>query len=104
VYYRASTAGARALLQGRGYQDREIGSHAGALDTSLMLAVDPSVVRQERLRAAPGAGAWEGADGDPSRASAELGRLIEQSIVTQTVDAIRRSLARREATPVGSRP
>ena len=48
AYYRASTAGARALLQSRGYQDREIGNHAGALDTSLMLAVDPSVVRQER--------------------------------------------------------
>ncbi len=104
AYYRASTTGARALLESHGYQDLEIGSHAGALDTSLMLAVDPSVVRQERLRRAPGAGAWEGADGDPSRASAELGRLIEQTIVTQTVDAIRRSLARREATPVGSRP
>ncbi len=104
AYYRASTTGARALLQSRGYQDREIGSHAGALDTSLMLAVDPSVVRQERLRPGPGAGAWEGADGDPSRASAELGRLIEQTIVAQTVEAIRRSLARRDAMPVGSRP
>lgn len=104
AYYRASTAGARALLESRGYQDREIGSHAGALDTSLMLAVDPSVVRQERLRRAQGAGAWEGADGDPSRASAELGRLIEQTIVAQTVEAIRRSVARREATPGGSHP
>ena len=104
AYYRASTTGARALLESRGYQDREIGSHAGALDTSLMLAVDPSLVRQERLRGTQGAGAWEGADGDPSRASAELGRLIQQTIVAQTVDAIRRSLARREATPGGSRP
>ena len=42
---------ARALLESRGYQDREIGNHAGALDTSLMLAVDPGVVRQERLAA-----------------------------------------------------
>jgi creatinine amidohydrolase/Fe(II)-dependent formamide hydrolase-like protein len=104
AYYRASTTGARALLQSRGYQDREIGNHAGALDTSLMLAVDPGVVRQERLRAAHGAGAWDGADGDPSRASAEMGRLIEQAIVSETVDAIRRSIARREATPAGSRP
>ena len=104
AYYRASTTGARALLQSRGYQDREIGDHAGALDTSLMLAVDPGVVRQERLRAAHGANAWDGADGDPSRASAELGRLIEQAIVSETVDAIRRSIARRETTPAGSRP
>ena len=43
----------------------------------------------------------EGADGDPSRASAELGRLIEQSIVTQTVDAIRRSLACVRPRPSG---
>jgi creatinine amidohydrolase/Fe(II)-dependent formamide hydrolase-like protein len=104
AYYRASTTGARALLRSRGYQDREIGNHAGALDTSLMLAVDPGVVRQERLRAAHGAGAWDGADGDPSRASAEVGRLIEQAIVSETVDAIRRSIARRETTPAGSRP
>jgi creatinine amidohydrolase len=104
AYYRASTAGARALMQSRGYQDRELGNHAGALDTSLMLAIDPSLVRQERLRAAPGAGSWEGADGDPSRASAELGRLIEETIVTQTVEAIRRSLARRAATHARSRP
>ena len=94
---------ARALAEPR-VSGREIGNHAGALDTSLMLAVDPSVVRQERLRAAHGADAWDGVDGDPSRASAELGRLIEQAIVSETVDAIRRSIARRETTPAGSRP
>jgi creatinine amidohydrolase len=104
AYYRASTAGARALLRNHGYQDREIGSHAGALDTSLMLAVDPSLVRQERLRVAPGSGVWDGADGDPSRASAELGREATEAIVAQTVAAIRQSLARRGATPAGAQP
>ena len=104
AYYRASTAGARALLRSHGYQDREIGSHAGALDTSLMLAVEPSLVRQERLRSVQGPGAWEGADGDPSRATAELGRVAVEAIVTQTVEAIRQSLARRGAMPVGSHP
>ncbi|HEY7142381.1 MAG TPA: creatininase family protein [Methylomirabilota bacterium] len=104
AYYRASTTGGRALLLGRGYQDREIGKHAGALDTSLMLAVDPSLVRQERLRATPGPGAWEGADGDPGRASAEVGRLVEEAIITQTVEAIRKALAQRDATRVGAQP
>ena len=82
----------------------EIGNHAGALDTSLMLAVDPSLVRQDRLRAAPGPSAWEGADGDPSRASAELGPRGGGGIVAQTVEAIRRSLARRAALPAGGHP
>lgn len=104
AYYHASTAGGRALLRSRGYSDAEIGNHAGALDTSLMLAVDPSLVRQDRLRAAPGPGAWEGADGNPSRASAELGRAAVEDIVTQTVEAIRRSLARRAALPAGGHP
>jgi creatinine amidohydrolase/Fe(II)-dependent formamide hydrolase-like protein len=104
AYYRASTAGGRALLLSRGYQDREIGSHAGALDTSLMLAVDPGLVRQERLRATPSPGAGEGADGDPARASAEVGRLVEEAIVTQTVVAIRQALAQRDATRAGAQP
>jgi creatinine amidohydrolase/Fe(II)-dependent formamide hydrolase-like protein len=104
AYYQASTAGGRALLLRRGYSDAEIGNHAGALDTSLMLAVDPSLVRQDRLRAAPGPGAWEGADGNPSRASVELGRAAVEDIVTQTVEAIRRSLARRAALPAGGHP
>ena len=104
AYYRASTTGARAVLRSQGYQDREAGSHAGALDTSLMLAIDPSLVRQERLRATQGPGTWEGADGDPSRASVELGRAAVEAIVAQTVEAIRQSLAQRQAMPAGSHP
>ena len=101
AYYRASTTGAARSCRVAATRIARSAATRAPLDTSLMLAVDPSVVRQERLRAAPGAGAWEGADGDPSRASAELGRLIEQTIVAQTVEAIRRSLARREARRSG---
>jgi creatinine amidohydrolase len=104
AYYRASTAGARALFRSRGYSDGELGAHAGALDTSLMLAVDPGLVRQERLHAAGDPGAWEGADGDPSRASAELGRTAVDAIVTQSVEAIRRALAQHDAAPGRSHP
>ncbi len=101
AYYRASTAGASALFRSRGYQDSELGSHAGALDTSLALAIDPSLVRQDRLHAAHEPGGWEGANGDPSRASAEIGRMAVDQIIAQTVAAIRQSVARREAPPDG---
>ena len=104
AYYRASTTGASALFRSRGYQDSELGTHAGALDTSLALAVDPGLVRQDRLRASHEAGAWEGANGDPSRASAEIGRAAVDQIVAQTVEAIRRAVARHAAPPVGAHP
>jgi creatinine amidohydrolase len=104
AYYRASTAGASALFRSRGYQDSELGTHAGALDTSLALAVDPGLVRQDRLHAAHEPGAWEGANGDPSRASAEVGRAAVDQIVAQTVEAIRRAVARHIAPRVGARP
>ena len=101
AYYRASTAGAGALFRSRGYRDSELGAHAGALDTSLALAVDPGLVRQDRLHAAREPGAWEGADGDPSRASAEIGRAAVDQIIAQTVAAIRQSVTRRGAPPDG---
>jgi creatinine amidohydrolase/Fe(II)-dependent formamide hydrolase-like protein len=102
AYYQASTAGARALFRSRGYQDSELGTHAGALDTSLALAVDPGLVRQERLHRTAEPGAWEGANGDPSRASAEIGRAAVDQIVAQTVEAIRRAVTRHAGQPVGA--
>ncbi len=56
-----------------------------------MLAIDPRLVRAERRRRQEG----DGADGDPSRATAELGRLGIELIVSRTVDAIRTSIAHR---------
>ncbi|HEV8458069.1 MAG TPA: creatininase family protein [Methylomirabilota bacterium] len=94
-YYRAADAEFPRLLKGRGYREDEVGNHAGLADTALMLAVDPRLVRADRLR--PGAGQREasGVSGDPSRASAELGQPGVELIVTRTVDAIRKSMARR---------
>jgi creatinine amidohydrolase len=97
-YYRASEAGFHELLRQRGYGEEELGAHAGLSDTSLMLAVDPRLVRPDRLGPAPGAAAGgrsrTGVDGDPARASADLGRLGVELIVTKTVEAIRQSIAR----------
>lgn len=94
-YYLAADMEFPRLLGERGYRKDELGLHAGLTDTSLMLAVDPRLVRAGRLRPdswPPGA---SGVSGDPTRASAELGRLGVEMIVTRTVEAIRQSIVRR---------
>ena len=90
-YYRASQVEFPQLLKTRGYRQDEVGSHAGLADTSLMLAVDPRLVRTDQMK--PGR-RENGVDGDPSRASAELGRLGEELIVPRTVEAIKKATAR----------
>jgi creatinine amidohydrolase len=92
-YYRASQEEFRQLLKARGYRDEEIGRHASLADTSLMLAVDPGLVRMDRLRRGTGP-TGDGVDGDPSRASAELGRLGVDAIVARTVSAVKAAIAR----------
>lgn len=95
-YYRVSQTEYVQALKSRGYRDEEIGTHAGLADTSLMLALDPRLVRTDRLRADAKLGSADGVYGDPRRASAELGQLGVDAIVTQTVEAIRKAVARRE--------
>ena len=94
-YYRASSADHASALRARGFTDAQIGRHAGLADTSLMLALDPSLVRSERLSSSQG----EGADGDASRADAALGKEAVERIVAQTVAAIRARTAAREGKP-----
>jgi creatinine amidohydrolase len=87
-YYRAAQD-FDAQLAARGYTAHEIGRHAGLADTALAWAADASLVRATALR--PGAGV----DGDPSRASAELGRSGIEHIVSASVAAIRARSALR---------
>ena len=87
-YYRASEAEFSQLLKSKGYGEDEVGTHAGLADTSLMLAVDPRLVRANRLQ--PG----DGARGDPKRSNPQLGQLGVDLIVTRTVDVIRKVVAR----------
>jgi creatinine amidohydrolase len=94
-YYRAATSGFRELLAARGYRPAELGEHAALPDTALTLAIDPGLVRTDAPRDAQVAGAGTGADGDPRRASAELGRLGVELIVSRTVTAIKESTSRR---------
>jgi creatinine amidohydrolase/Fe(II)-dependent formamide hydrolase-like protein len=95
AYYQAATAGFRELLRQRGYRPEELGEHAALPDTALMLAIDPRLVRTNPPRDAHVPGAGTGVDGDPRRATAELGRLGVELIVARTVTAIRESTNRR---------
>ncbi len=94
-YYRAATDGFARSLRERGYSAAEIGLHAGLADTALALAVDPSLVRAEQQQSASGPTAAPGVTGDPRRATAELGTAGVDTIVTQTVAAIRKAVAQR---------
>ncbi|WP_350357423.1 creatininase family protein [Paraburkholderia fungorum] len=95
-YYGASSDGYAQILRQHGYRDDEIGTHAGLADTSLLLAVAPQMVRQERLRSGPKPGLADGVyGGDPRRSSAELGQLGVDAIVSRTVDAVRKDTAGR---------
>ena len=88
-YYRASETEFPQLLKSKGYTEEEVGTHAGLADTSLMLAVDPHLVRTNRLQ--PG----EGVHGDPQHSNPQLGQLGVDLIVTRTVDAIRKAVVRQ---------
>jgi len=98
-YYDATQDGYVADLQRRGFKEAEIGLHAGLADTSLMLAVDPALVRTGQLVAGAKAGPGGGVRGDPTRASAELGQIGVQRQIDESVKAIRAALAQHPQNP-----
>ena len=87
-YYQATQSLYEAELLKKGLTRDEIGTHAGLADTSLSLAVDPSLVRADALNQAAQAGQRGGVYGDPRRASAELGRIGVKRIVDSSVTAL----------------
>lgn len=89
TYYDAAQAPFEQVLKARGYSQAEIGTHAGLADTSLMLGVDPSLVRLDKLAQASKDRHNQGVYGDPARSAAELGRLGVKIIVDTSVQAIR---------------
>lgn len=91
-YYHAADAVYAQALRARGIAEAQIGSHAGTADTSLTLALDPSLVRRDRLG---GRGPADGTQGDPAPSSAALGQLGVDLIVSQTVAAIRKARAEK---------
>jgi len=95
-YYRMTQGPYVDKLLAAGAKHSEIGSHAGLADTSLMLAVDPSMVRKDRLADGSKFTAADGVHGgDPTRSSAEFGQLGIDLIVNGTTDAIRGFIAKQ---------
>ena len=90
-YYRAvQTAYVRALRD-KGLSDAQIGTHAGAADTSLLMAIDTTLVRADRMAPGSKSADTDGVAGDPRAASAALGQIGVDLIVRSSVAAIRQA-------------
>ena len=94
-YYRVTQTTYVQALKREGIRDDEIGIHGGLADTSLTLAIDPRLVRTEKLASPDAAKATDGVKGDPRRSTAALGQLGVDAIVAASVDAIKHAVARR---------
>ncbi|MDE2982038.1 MAG: creatininase family protein [Gemmatimonadota bacterium] len=83
--------GFRDWLMEQGETNETIGRHAGISDTSILLYVEPRHIRQDQL--APGGGFENsGVSGDPTRASAEYGRVGMEMRVDAAVRQIRAAM------------
>jgi creatinine amidohydrolase/Fe(II)-dependent formamide hydrolase-like protein len=91
-YYRGDPEGDAAEMMKRGIHKEEMGNHADVRDTSQMMAVDPTMVRTSKLEAGNGK---NGVEGDPRRASPEIGRALVERTVSRTTEQIRKSIAAR---------
>lgn len=97
-YYNISQNQYVDALKAYGAKESEIGSHAGLADTSLMLAIDPSKVRVEKIANGPKLGSADGVyNGDPKNASAKFGQLGIDLIVNGTVEAIKNFTATHQS-------
>ena len=76
------------LMEEHGYDAETIGGHAGISDTSQLLHVAPQHIRQDQL-APLGGGEGMGVSGDPTKASAEYGRMGVQFKVQAGLRQIR---------------
>ncbi len=73
-YYQKSRVELRAwLLEKYGYDAATAGSHAGITDTSQLLYIFPQGIRRDKLLP-NGGGPESGVNGDPTKATAEIGK------------------------------
>jgi creatinine amidohydrolase len=81
-----------AYLRAQGEIPATIGSHAGLIDTSELLAVHPQGVDLSRLAAVPLRSEPTGHSGDPMRASAAYGKALLDIRINAAVRQIRAAL------------
>jgi creatinine amidohydrolase/Fe(II)-dependent formamide hydrolase-like protein len=92
-YYTKANADARKyIIDKLGVTNADIGSHAGMLDTSELMFVNPRLVRLEK-RQPNGGSPTSGVNGDPTKATAELGEAILRIKIDNALAQIRASLA-----------
>ena len=94
-YYRSTQGIYLEALSAKGLSSTEIGTHAGSADTSLLMAIDASMVRPERFAEAARGGWALGTLGDPRASSATNGQLGVDAVVKITVDAIKKAATAR---------
>ena len=85
-WYKVGVFDEYLISQGASYD--QIGTHAGLRDTALLLAIAPEHVRANNV--SPGRGSdVDGVSGDPTIATAELGRVGFDLIFNAAMDQIR---------------
>jgi creatinine amidohydrolase len=82
----------REWLRSRGEKPEDIGTHAGIVDTSQLMAVNPSGIRNDKL-AAGGDRNVTGVTGNPTRASVEYGKKGLEMKIEAAVAQIRKLIA-----------
>lgn len=91
-YYTKAGADMRTYLQGLGYSAEAIGTHAGMLDTSELMFVNPKLIRSDKL-ANGGGFSGSGVSGDPTKASATIGEALLKIKIDNALVQLRASMA-----------
>ena len=91
-YYQATQSTYIAALKAKGLSDAEIGTHAGSADTSLLMAIEPAMVKPDKFAEAAKNGRAGGTLGDPRASSAALGQMGADAAVKMGVLAIQKAI------------
>jgi len=79
-----------AWLKERGWGEAVVGSHAGLRDTAELMAIAPDLIRRDRMKAHLGKDLGpDGVNGDPTKATPELGRDLLRIKIDAAVKQIR---------------
>jgi creatinine amidohydrolase len=92
-YYSGSGESFRDWLMSQGEKKEDIGTHAGITDTSQLMAIDPKLIRKDKL-ADKGGFEGSGVSGNPTRASVAYGKKGLDLKVERTVARIKELMAK----------